>query len=360
MRRLAQLVLAAFAALAVAESRGEDESAPTQTVEGVVISDDFTHRIVYVQRPDGEIQRLTYRKGAKGPDVGAYVRASGEPRGDQPIKIIDFAAFEELAPAPFWDDESRLVAFICTLAALVLFIAYAVVLRVVLRRRTAALVRETSARLREAVEADAVARERMRLSYDLHDDMQQLLAGTMCRLKAGINYMGRHDEAKALAQFAFARQAVTQTQSSLRHILWGLHNEHEASGSLMGLFTYAAKRFPQWKDVVTFEAEGEEDGDSRWCSGALLMILEEAVGNAIRHGEAKHVRVKVTFGKDDVRLEIEDDGCGFDAEHSVPDVSRLGLASMRLRAEQLGGRLDIVSVKGKGTRITATVPKGST
>ena len=214
MRRLAQLVLAAFAALAVAESRGEDESAPTQTVEGVVISDDFTHRIVYVQRPDGEIQRLTYRKGAKGPDVGAYVRASGEPRGDQPIKIIDFAAFEELAPAPFWDDESRLVAFICTLAALVLFIAYAVVLRVVLRRRTAALVRETSARLREAVEADAVARERMRLSYDLHDDMQQLLAGTMCRLKAGINYMGRHDEAKALAQFAFARQAVTQTQSS--------------------------------------------------------------------------------------------------------------------------------------------------
>ena len=241
-----------------------------------------------------------------------------------------------------------------------LFIAYAVILRIILRRRTAALVRETSARLREAVEADAVARERMRLSYDLHDDMQQLLAGTMCRLKAGINYMGRHDEAKALAQFAFARQAVTQTQSSLRHILWGLHNEHEASGSLMGLFTYAAKRFPQWKDVVTFEAEGEEDGDSRWCSGALLMILEEAVGNAIRHGEAKHVRVKVTFGKDDVRLEIEDDGCGFDAEHSVPDVSRLGLASMRLRAEQLGGRLDIVSVKGKGTRITATVPKGGT
>ena len=156
MRRLAQLVLAAFAALAVAESRGEDGSAPTQTVEGVVISDDFTHRIVYVQRPDGEIQRLTYRKGVKGPDIGAYVRASGEPRGDQPIKIIDFAAFEELAPAPFWDDESRLVAFICTLAALVLFIAYAVVLRVVLRRRTAALVRETSARLREAVEADAL------------------------------------------------------------------------------------------------------------------------------------------------------------------------------------------------------------
>ena len=61
-----------------------------------------------------------------------------------------------------------------------------------------------------------------------------------------------------------------------------------------------------------------------------------------------------------MRLEIEDDGCGFDAAHSVPDVSRLGLASMRLRAEQLGGRLDIVSVKGKGTRITATVPKGST
>ena len=360
MRHVATLVLAAFAAFACATARGEDEFAPTQTVEGVVISDDFTHRIVYVQRPDGEIQRLTYRKGVKGPNVGAYIRAAGEPRGDQPIKIIDFAVFEELTPAPFWDDASRLVAFICTLAALVLFIAYAVILRIILRRRTAALVRETSARMRTAVEADAVARERMRLAYDLHDDMQQLLAGTMCRLKAGINYMGRHDEAKALAQFAFARQAVTQTQSSLRHILWGLHSAHEASGSLMGLFTYAAKRFPQWKDVVTFESEGDDGGDSRRTSGALLMILEEAVGNAIRHGEAKHVRVKVTFGDEETVLRIEDDGCGFDVERVHPDAGRLGLASMRLRAEQLGGSLDLTSEIGKGTSLVVKVPNGST
>ena len=61
-----------------------------------------------------------------------------------------------------------------------------------------------------------------------------------------------------------------------------------------------------------------------------------------------------------MRLEIEDDGCGFDAAHSVPDVGRLGLASMRLRAEQLGGSLDLTSEIGKGTRLVVKVPKVGT
>ena len=75
---------------------------------------------------------------------------------------------------------------------------------------------------------------------------------------------------------------------------------------------------------------------------------------------AKPVRVKVTFGDEETVLRIEDDGCGFDVERVHPDAGRLGLASMRLRAEQLGGSLDLTSEIGKGTSLVVKVPNGST
>ena len=94
------------------------------------------------------------------------------------------------------------------------------------------------------------------------------------------------------------------------------------------------------------------------------MILEEAVGNAIRHGEAKHVRVKVAFGKDDVRLEIEDDGCGFDvAACPGVDEGHFGLQGARERIRMFGGELELESEPGKGTAMRFAVreeqaPKG--
>ena len=345
------LVFGTFAVFAPFVSFGKE------SVEGEVLLSDFTHRIVYVSRPDGEIQRLTYKKGQHGPEVGAYVRAVGTPRNSLSLRILDFAEFEEVTPPPFWNAARRRLAFYAALGVVALLAVWTMILRRILRRRTLALVRETNAHARTRIEADAVARERLRISYDLHDDLQQLLAGTMCRLKAGINYLGRHDELKALAQFASARQAVTQTQSSLRHILWGLHDAREAPGTLMGLFSYAAKRFPQWKDVVSFEAVGEERVSTRRYSGVLLMILQEAVGNAIVHGHARHVRVKVEFRPKELVMTIVDDGYGFDPKGVLPDAGRLGLASMRLRAEQLGGSFSVVSEIGKGTSVTVRVPE---
>lgn len=349
--RLAILALSAIAVFAPAVSHGKE------TVEGEVILSDSTRRIVYVARPDGEIQRLTYKKGQRGAEVGAYVRAVGMPRNSLSLRILDGAVFEEVTPPPFWNAARRRLAFYAALGVVALLTVWTMILRRVLRRRTLALVRETNAHARTRIEADAVARERLRISYDLHDDLQQLLAGTMCRLKAGINYLGRHDELKALAQFASARQAVKQTQSSLRHILWGLHDAREAPGTLMGLFSYASKRFPQWKDVVSFETVGEEHVSTRRYSGVLLMILQEAVGNAIAHGHARHVRVKVEFRPKELVMAISDDGDGFDPKGVLPDAGRLGLASMRLRAEQLGGSFSVVSGLGKGSCVTVRVPE---
>ena len=83
------------------------------------------------------------------------------------------------------------------------------------------------------------------------------------------------------------------------------------------------------------------------------MILQEAVGNAIRHGEAKHVSVEVRFEENRLALSVSDDGSGFDcAQHG----HGLGLGSMEDRARQLGGTFAVTSEPGKGTVVKVEVP----
>ena len=210
---------------------------------------------------------------------------------------------------------------------------------------------------------DAVQKERLRLSQDLHDGYQQLLAGCMFRLTAAMTLSARirGRDASALwgrldEQFDGLRSSLTHAQEELRAALWTMKEEAEGPAAMGDLFRYAASRLPQWEGKVTFETEGEELMVSRRFTGALLMILQEAVGNALRHGRAKHVRVKVVFGKRGLAMIVSDDGCGFDVA-SAPSASgvHLGLQSMRSRAEKIGGKFAVRSVSGRGTEVKVVV-----
>ena len=206
---------------------------------------------------------------------------------------------------------------------------------------------------------DAVQKERLRLSSDLHDGYQQLLAGCMFRLTAAMTLAAKLDKSdgsvlwkKLGEQFDGLRSSLIHAQDELRAALWTMKEEAEGPAAISELFRYAAARLPQWDGVVSFETEGEESPISRRFAGALLMILQEAVGNALRHGRAKSVKVRVVFGRKGLAMIVKDDGCGFDVAaaeraHGV----HLGLSSMRSRAENIGGRFAVRSAPGKGTEV---------
>ncbi len=84
-----------------------------------------------------------------------------------------------------------------------------------------------------------------------------------------------------------------------------------------------------------------------------MRVVREAVGNAVRHGRARCVVVRLACDKRALRLEVTDDGRGF-----VPDQVRhgFGLRSMRERVEALRGELHIRSEVGEGTTVEAVVP----
>ena len=203
---------------------------------------------------------------------------------------------------------------------------------------------------------NATRRERLRLSHDLHDNLQQLMAATMFRLDAAQSLFDC-DAKSAKEQLGWAKKAVEGTQAGLRSVLWDLQEESEVPESLTGLVRYAVGRMPHWEGRISTESSGREPSGSRRLGGRFLMIIQEAVWNALARGGAKMVRIRLFFRPGLVRLMVSDDGCGFDvgAAPGVKD-GHLGLSSMRQRAEEIGGNFSIKSEPGRGTSVIVEVP----
>ena len=245
-----------------------------------------------------------------------------------------------LTHAPWWTPQK----FVVALVMLFLF-GVAVTLWAILQRYR---------RMEEKKLADALGRERLRLAGELHDNFQQLLAGAMFRLGAAMQMAD--EDAPELEELDKLGALLTHAQNDLRSALWGMREEAEGPTALSALLKYAADRMPHWKGKVHFKKVGAERPLTRRYSGALLLLLQEAVGNALRHANPTRVDVTVTFGKRFIELSIKDDGCGFDVAARSNDASRgLGILSMKNRVEGVGGGFRVVSEPGRGTEVKVKV-----
>ncbi len=92
---------------------------------------------------------------------------------------------------------------------------------------------------------------------------------------------------------------------------------------------------------------------ARLVAEDLLRIVQQAVDNALKHARASSVHIEIAFRKKEVRLQIKDDGKGFDVRKARRGV---GLIGMRERAQEIGGKFTLNSKPGKGTRVEVTVP----
>ena len=88
----------------------------------------------------------------------------------------------------------------------------------------------------------------------------------------------------------------------------------------------------------------------------VFRIAQEALQNALRHAEAEHIEVRLEDGGGALVLCVADDGRGFDVNDGAVRGRRLGLTSMEERAAEIGGRLEIESAAGAGTRVRLEVP----
>ncbi|OBK65641.1 GAF domain-containing sensor histidine kinase [Mycolicibacterium fortuitum] len=194
--------------------------------------------------------------------------------------------------------------------------------------------------------------ERRRLAGDIHDGISQRLVTLSYRLDAA----ARAVEPDAVAeQLAAARELVALTLQEARAAISGLRPPVLDDLGLSGGLASLARSIPR----IPIDVDLAETRVPDHIELALYRIAQECLQNVIKHAEAD--RARLTFSVDDgvARLEIVDDGMGFDTfEHPLgsDEMGGYGLLSMAERAEIVGGRLHIRSRPGAGTTVTASIP----
>ncbi len=257
--------------------------------------------------------------------------------------------------APFWTGW-RLVALFAALLFLVASASiWALLLRVAVARRSRQLAETIRMNETVRIEEDAVRRERLRLAADLHDGFQQYLAGAKFRLAAAMNYLPE-GAGESMAQLEKVKEAIEHTQSGLRSTLWALNEESMGPESVTKLFEFASRRMPHWAGIVDIKSSGTERNVARRMAATLLLVMQEAVGNALKSGAAEHVRVRLEFGEKELAMSVIDDGAGFDVAAAEASPGHYGLGTMRRRVSELGGTISIWSKIGLGTKISVRVP----
>ncbi|MEK7953050.1 sensor histidine kinase [Luteolibacter soli] len=262
--------------------------------------------------------------------------------------------------SPPWWTAGRLQAVLITVGlVLALAVASNIALRRVLKRRTRRLEEVMRLHRDSELEFHAAREERHRLAADMHDGLQQLLVSAAYRMEAAAARMGE-GPASAKDQLTAAHGALTRAQSGLRECIWGLKQVDDAEeDDFAALLRHAAGTVEHWpKGLVTVEVEGEPYSLSRQVMGSLLMLMQEAVGNACKHGKASAVKVTLHYFPERFEMAIRDNGRGFDPEQAPGTrQGHHGLESMRLRMKWLGGQLKVTSHPGNGTLIVCQVSR---
>jgi signal transduction histidine kinase len=264
-------------------------------------------------------------------------------------------------PASWWTPRRLALAAGGLGVAAALAAAWAVAMRREVRRQTTLAVEEAADRRAAAAEFEATLRERNRLAVNLHDTVLQWLTGVGFQLKACESAGGRDDGATLATHLTVARQMIDHAAGQLRGTVWSLRSV-TADGvpfeeSLVRLIDQAAAGHDA---QVSLSVAPDLPDLPPLVAGNLLLVLQEAIHNALHHATPSSVCVTVAADRAgrDVVAEVRDDGCGFTVGEQVgPAQGHFGLDGMRERVERLGGSLAVVSAPAEGTSITARVPR---
>jgi signal transduction histidine kinase len=209
-------------------------------------------------------------------------------------------------------------------------------------------------RLAEQSRQAAVLEERNRMTRDIHDTLAQGFTGIIVQLEAAEDATLRgetYEAANHLRRVSkLAREGLAEARRSVQALRPRALEDRNLPDALDGLIK-------QMTPGSGLRAELGYVGQPRPLASDqeenLLRICQEALANTLQHAEAKRFRVRLVFGLKEVRLEVSDNGRGFDPAHLN---GGFGLTGMKERVSRLGGRMTIESAPGQGTRILAVLP----
>jgi PAS domain S-box-containing protein len=218
------------------------------------------------------------------------------------------------------------------------------------RKLTEASLEELSGRLITAQEE-----ERFRIARELHDDFSQRMA----LLGIGLAQLWKKlpesngEEREKVQELLKRTQEISSDLHSLSHQLHSSKLEHVGLGpALVGLCEEMSSKY---KIQVEFTERGVTSEIRKDVALCMFRIAQEALGNVVKHSQAKRAQAELSTANNEIRLRIVDAGVGFDVALRGEDAG-IGLVSMRERLRLVGGRLSVQSAPMWGTEIFAEIP----
>lgn len=225
--------------------------------------------------------------------------------------------------------------------------------------RTAQLI-ERGRKLKDLVGKLVAAQEeeRRRVAYEIHDGLTQVAIAAHQRLQA---YADDHPPVSTDGQVDMARalELVRRTVMEGRRVIENLRPTALDEFGLASALRLQVEELEKEGWEISYQETLGEECLSPEVETALYRVAQEALTNVRKHARTKRARVALTHQPGRVRLEVRDEGRGFDPRATLGSNGpgeRVGLSGMRERVELLGGELSITSEPGRGTSVVAEVP----
>lgn len=223
----------------------------------------------------------------------------------------------------------------------------------------------TRRQLADTERAAGISQERERLAHEIHDTVAQGLSSIQMLLHAaerdleatGLTAQERESPQRRMET---ARRAASNSLAETRAMIAALAPAPLKETSLGEALNRIAADFAQAGGMrIEVATDGEVAQLPMRTEAGLLRIAQGAMSNAVQHSGASRVRVTLTYNPGEVRLDVVDNGRGFDvaAQGQTPTgMGHLGLDAMRTRAEELGGHLEVESAPGGPTAVSVALP----
>lgn len=197
-------------------------------------------------------------------------------------------------------------------------------------------------------------KERQRMAGDLHDNLGSLLATIKLHFHSLMTTAPTGSEQNSLMQKTDALlNEAYQKVRAMAHA--GNAGVDPKEGLLPAVRSFAKKVSVLDQLVIEVEDQGMTNRLENSMEIVLFRIVQELITNIIKHAQASEAVIHLTHYGDAINLMVEDDGVGFDRSHIKPSLG-MGLYSIQKKVENLGGRVTIEPIPGKGTTVIIDIP----
>ncbi|SET04238.1 sensor histidine kinase [Paenibacillus sp. NFR01] len=207
----------------------------------------------------------------------------------------------------------------------------------------------------QKVEELTLANERQRMARDLHDTLAQGLAGLIMQLEAANAHMSEGRVERSQEIINLSMQGARRTLAEARRAIDNLRLKSESEVDFKEAILHEVERFQEATGIVAATNLQLQRRLSRVTMEHLLHIIKESLTNIARHAKAEKVWISMSTDRDQLSIEIMDDGAGFNVDLIGKDAGHYGLLGIQERARLIGGELNVSSNSG-GTSVTLRLP----